>query len=461
MIHHSDVLEEPASQRPQRTLLVVLGASRFSDDRYLSAEAFDNTARAFKGYFSKPTTFDVSEDDLLDLFNRPLVVEQLAQINDFLTERLGEPHRDQGVETLVVVLYVGHGGFHGQTDYSLILTDTRRPVEAESSLSASSLGRVIRRASMRCSILVILDCCYAAEAARHFQVAGDIERVRHELAAVSSERRITLLCAAGSRHKTVLEHQQTMTLFGGSLLRVLEVGDPFINGDLSTYQVRDLVLAEIQRRQMQAGDLIELRPEVHSPRQDGGDLATRAIFRNPSKRRRDPVSKPDDEERRVQPDFGSASIDVYDLIAQMDTKIDCRPPAWLGSRRVKKLKSNWSLPPDYKLWAIVRPPWEHHLFGLIAGVVEKAAGSGTEAFFSSAGLHVGRSMGALGSRGWDRKLYSFSELKRARLTSREVTPGDRGQTITVDYLEVDGRLLFRISSRRAWDQFLQRLRVMV
>ncbi|GAB3973415.1 caspase family protein [Plantactinospora veratri] len=265
---------------PGRILAILAGASHFQSPTFEDAPAFAHCSTAIGEYLTDPGFLAIHADDTLILFDQPDAVGQYKQIQTFLSERLTVHQAEDGQGILVLFVYVGHGGFFGNRgDYCLVTTDTRAPLEAETSIRVATLASVLTSSAPRSSYLLILDCCFAAEATSLFQSPLD-EVVGRHADEVADSRRVTLLCASSARRHTVMDSRTSTTVFGWHLIRVLRHGEPTVRGPLS---VND-VCAAIRRRAARSSDPArQIYPEVHSPRQAGRDLADIGIFHNPAR----------------------------------------------------------------------------------------------------------------------------------------------------------------------------------
>ncbi|MER8185252.1 hypothetical protein [Kitasatospora sp. NPDC094015] len=267
---------------PARTLAVVTGAQAWPRlSSFEAAPAFANSATALAEHLG-PAGFGLPPENVLDLFDKPDAVGQYDRIADFLDNRakaLAAPH---GEGLLVMFHYIGHGAFFGTTrDYCLLVSDTRSPMEADTSLRVASLDRLLRLKVPSSARMLFLDCCFAAEAARIMQ--GSVEqqvstKSEEILTSDPLDRGVALFCAAGAKDPARLAGRDSHTLCNWALLTALRTGDPAHPGPLTLRQVAGLttgVLAGLGRPDVP-------RPEVHVPNQAAGDLAAVRLFPNPA-----------------------------------------------------------------------------------------------------------------------------------------------------------------------------------
>ncbi|WP_040713027.1 hypothetical protein [Nocardia takedensis] len=260
---------------------VICGAREWPGmgERFAPAAAFANTAAELRAYLHSPEGLGLAAADVLWLFDSPTTaVEHLHQIHTFLTARTTRPGAVHGRGLVVVFVYVGHGAFlGGERAYSLLLRDTREPLQAETSLRVSSVASMLRTTVPESARIVILDACFAGGAFKDFQ--SDITqlsavKITEALQHSNSSRGVALLCAASARNPARLAGTDTTTLFGRALLDALHTGDPDTAGPMSLRRI-----GELTTRRLSEVDHAPI-PEVHAPDQHNGDLAAKPLFPN-------------------------------------------------------------------------------------------------------------------------------------------------------------------------------------
>lgn len=259
---------------PGRTIAAVLGAADFPSYPSFQGSggpAFAASARAFTEFLEAHYGAEWRKDRLLDLFDDDGGQDdQVTALSDFLTE-----HKD-GASRLIFY-YVGHGGLFGQDEYFLAIKKTREKFERTSGLGIKALADVVYTCFPGREVFLILDCCFAGKAV-DAMMSGDVnQRVIDD-----TDRAFTagtaLLCASSKRDVALSTGVGACTQFTESLIEVLRDGIPGA-GELLTLRdmgdaVRDLVRG---RFGLEAVD-----PEVHSPRQQGIDVANQPLFLNPA-----------------------------------------------------------------------------------------------------------------------------------------------------------------------------------
>lgn len=269
---------------PERTLAIVCGAKEWPNlDSFEAAPAFANSAELIRGYLTGKKGLRLATDRILWLFDKQGAASQYQLITDFLQRQFEALHSARGKGVLILFFYVGHGAFFGPSrDYCLLVQDTRRPLEADTSLRVASLARLFRSQAPESSRILFLDCCFAGEAARLFQGGLDqaVSTKAHEVVEEApTDRGVALLCASSARNPANMESPTSYTFFGHELIQVLTKGDPDISGSLTLRQLCELVRYGLRR----VGGDGAPNPEVHVPDQVGGDLAAVPLFPNPAR----------------------------------------------------------------------------------------------------------------------------------------------------------------------------------
>ncbi|MFB7467685.1 hypothetical protein ACFCZ1_30040 [Streptomyces sp. NPDC056224] len=279
---------------PSRTIAITTGASEWPLlESFDAAPAFAKAAANIRGYLGTGG-LGIPEENVLDLFGKPNSLKQYEQIIAFLDGRMKKLETPHGENLLVLFFYVGHGAFFGTArDYCLLLADTRKPLESDTSLRVASLDRLLRLRAPFSARMLFLDCCFAAEAASIMQ--GAIEQVvgaktDEILESSPLDRGVALFCAASARDPARLADRDTHTFFNWALFEALRNGDPLKPGPMSLRHVADLAVAALDG----LGQDGVPRPEVHVPRQSYGDLAAVPLFPNPAAPTKEQPASADD-----------------------------------------------------------------------------------------------------------------------------------------------------------------------
>jgi WD40 repeat protein len=280
--------EAPSSQT---TLAILLGASQWPYSPLLhSSAAFAKSFRAFNWYLLDPHLFKLPLKNVLDLFDSEYSPHEIDQmISDFLDKRITEMRKSGESARDVLIYYVGHGGFTSHDDFFLSVRCTRAKHEISSSILIASLANTLKEHARFLRRLLILDCCFAAEAVRYFQGA-DLAQVVElqvknafevpEIGRGFPSRGTSLLCSSSRRITSRLAPNGHYTMFTEALLQALSVGDSSIMDNLSLYALQRLT--EDYLRHTYQNEEEAPRPEVHSPDQHEGDVALIPFFPNPA-----------------------------------------------------------------------------------------------------------------------------------------------------------------------------------
>ena len=283
----------PILQREQ-TLAIVLAASEWptypgfhaSPSFRHSAVAIVNYLRSSEGLNLSPRNMKVLIDSFDDL------PEVLRQMRTFISDRrldlsnLGTPVTD------LLLYYVGHGGFGDRERFFLSIRATDASDPLATSITANSLGRLLRDVAGGVRAYLVLDCCFAASLVEGFMSDGPLGVAEAQLhdaippegdaLAISAGKLpsygTALLCASASRERAMAPLDLPYTMFTGGLLDVLKNGHPDKPAWLSLNDMQQLVTIRLKEQFAEKAVL----PEVHSPQQRMGRVDIVPLFRNPA-----------------------------------------------------------------------------------------------------------------------------------------------------------------------------------
>jgi hypothetical protein len=271
-----------ADPSPKQTLAVLLGASWYDlAPKLAQGLVFANSAHDFREYLLAPagqTGMGLPRENISWLFDDTRSPsDQLRAVGDFLERRSSELSIAGNPPSDLIVFYVGHGLFSGpEQAYHFAVRGTEERREGLTSIRASELAMTIKDRARFLRKFLVLDCCFSAAIYREFQ-SGPLQAGRQKLLNELPHRGTTLLCSASAQDASLAPEGLTHTMFSDSLLRALRRGHPTLGPRLSFNELGDLIKL----------DLLEsfpnwVRPEVHSPDQREGDVASVGLFPNRS-----------------------------------------------------------------------------------------------------------------------------------------------------------------------------------
>jgi hypothetical protein len=270
----------PRGIDPKLTLAIILGASHFPRARDLaSGSAFENSAADFRAYLINPGGLGLPRTNALNLFNdNRSSSEMLTIVAEFLTNAQLSSSEEAKPSDLLIY-YVGHGGFSrdGQ-NYFLAVRATNEATPVASSIRISDLAAVILENARFMRRYIILDCCFAAEAYRAFQAVPGQLACSLLLDKIPG-RGTALLCASGKNSPAIVPPNQRHTMFSQALLDALRSGHNALGPLICIEELADLIRTQLQSRYPEEW----VRPEVHAPNQEEGNLARFPIFPNYSR----------------------------------------------------------------------------------------------------------------------------------------------------------------------------------
>ncbi len=263
---------------PRQTLAVLLGASTFRRAPKLAqGKAFYNSAQDFREYLMAPEGLGLPSENVNWLFDDSRSPsDQLQDIGDFLETRSTELKSNGTPPQDLIVYYVGHGLFsESDQAYCLAVRGLDEQSKGLTSIRGSDLASIIKAHARFLRKFLILDCCFSAAAYKEFQ-SGPLQAGRVKLFEEFPRKGTTLLCSASAQDVSIAPEGLARTMFSDSLLKALRQGCPALGSRLSLNELGDLVKLNLREAYPDTG----VRPEVQSPDQREGDVASVPLFPN-------------------------------------------------------------------------------------------------------------------------------------------------------------------------------------
>lgn len=311
-----------------RSLAILTGASSWPNVAgFEESDAFSASAKGLRDYLLHSVP-ELPEKNVLWLFDEHGTVEQYERIHAFLEERLKTLGAQGGANVTLFVAYIGHGNPVGG-GLRLLLRDTRSPLENVTSFDTATLSGLLRAVAPQSRRIILLDCCFAGAATQTLMSSADTIMSEGSRRAIGAgDKGVSLLCASSSKEPARLDLTQGRTMFTGALVDFLREGDPRMTGELSIRQVCEAVAARLD----EAHGSEAPRPEVHSPRQVGRDLADAPMFLNPAA----PAETFDRASAADLASLRSAQQELLSALARtwkmIYPRIDCAEPIEIASR---------------------------------------------------------------------------------------------------------------------------------
>jgi hypothetical protein len=267
---------KPWLTSPSQTLAVLLGASKWHPDSGLNgSKAFAHSSGDFRDYLLRK--FELPQSNLLDLFDKTDAPSEIdGAIAAFLKRRKTALSKTTTPAQQVVLFYSGHGGFtSGGKEYLLAIRATRANRGA-TSIRMEDLAETLKCWAGDMRKFLILDCCFAGSAFKEWQSSGPLELARSKTQEALPPKGTSLLCSSSARDISRMPQGERHTMFSSALLDVLCHGIPDGPSLLSMEDVGQRIRSLIAERYARAG----VRPEIHSPDQREGSIATVPLFPN-------------------------------------------------------------------------------------------------------------------------------------------------------------------------------------
>lgn len=265
------------------SVAIILGAAAWPGHDGLDPhECFSNSATWFRDYLLHR---GLPQANLLWLFDNPQQPGMLdCTIRMFLRKAATDAIRN------VLFYYVGHGNYRDpkrNRDYFIAPRCTSRDNLELTTLAVRHVARTLGQETPDKRHIVIIDACYAAGAVRDFilQDSGELlkdidQQLREHLPHNDIEHGTSVFCAAGPKIRAWAPEEAQYTMFSGALRDALTMGDPKAGPFLSLERLAELVEASIRAAFGAEG----VRPELHTPRQEKGDIRNMPLFPNPAAR---------------------------------------------------------------------------------------------------------------------------------------------------------------------------------
>lgn len=260
----------------ETTLVVMLGVSKCPGSPHLAdLPGSRNAADSFYEYLTRD--FGLAEENINDLFDsRRSPSEQLRTIGDWLFGKK-DKLRD------LLVFYTGHGGFT-PTDRKFFLAtrSTTEQLEGGTSIRIVDLATVLKTKAPWARKFLIFDCCFAASVVADFMSSpGSVAFDKTK--DVFPPTGTAILCSSSSQDISIASVGDKYTRFSEALLWVLREGNARVDTALSLWDIA----AQCRERILEKYPEDRMRPEIHSPDQPEGDIATEVrIFPNLSLKRK-------------------------------------------------------------------------------------------------------------------------------------------------------------------------------
>ena len=145
------------------------------------------------------------------------------------------------------------------------------------SIKVAELAMIIRARAAFLRKIIILDCCFSAAAFKEFQ-SGPLQAGHVKLLQEFPGRGTTLFCAASALDSAIAPRGLPRTMFSDALLRSLREGHEVLGPRFTVSELGDLVKQNLRDAYPESW----VRPEVLSPDQRDGDVASMPLFPSPA-----------------------------------------------------------------------------------------------------------------------------------------------------------------------------------
>ena len=176
----------------------------------------------------------------------------------------------------MIVFYSGHGGFTpGDRKFFVATRSTTELLEGATSIRIVDLATVLKVKAPWARKYLIFDCCFAGAVVAEFMASPGLVAV-DETREVFPSKGTAVLCSSSSEDLSIAPLGGRYNRFSEALFGVLLEGNKRVPTDLCLHDVG----AQVRERIFKKYPEDRMRPEVHSPDQKEGDVASVHVFPN-------------------------------------------------------------------------------------------------------------------------------------------------------------------------------------
>lgn len=251
------------------TLIILFGASEYPKLGLNNSESLKNAAESVNHFFEKK--LNKKDVKVLNLFDTDMSFSAIiTKMTEFIASN------DQKGETQnLIVYYIGHGGFGNNfEDYYLTIKDSDDIDIYQTSFPSKSLAKILKEHTSNFRRFLFLDCCFAAKTINGFQ--GPLQETVLSKSVENVQKGTAILCAANSNSPALMNEELKSTQFTYSLMQILNNGIEKESEYLSLQKITNHLQSYIKTRFK--GESV--RPELHDPEQDEGQVSQLSLFPN-------------------------------------------------------------------------------------------------------------------------------------------------------------------------------------
>jgi WD40 repeat protein len=257
-----------AKQEKRTFGVILLGASTFPHKPHLNKSSFLTSKTKVSRVLTKEFLLarKVAKLDLFD--TNDLTHEIVDKILKFI--------KLQKQVTDIIIYYCGHGGFLENRKYYLTLRGTREGREATTGLLFGGFAHDLEGALSGKRTYIILDCCFAGEASSIWMNERVSTFIAEQIQENYAPQGTALFVAASRLEPALAPADRETTLFSGHFIEALREGIRSKEPVLSLVDIANHIRGRIENEPMNR----RVKPELHVPRQDSGDVSRLPLFRN-------------------------------------------------------------------------------------------------------------------------------------------------------------------------------------
>jgi WD40 repeat protein len=240
---------------PTETQVILIGNSKFKDNKLPSLPAVKNNIPELKRLLTEPDVIGIPDSCIMEIVNA-----SGHEILDALTDTIPEASADT-----LIIYYAGHGVLGENQKLYLATKNTKYSIPKHTALPFSQMGEITTEHSTAENIIFILDCCHSGKAIEEFQTIG--------------KKKVVIITATTSNEVAKAPPKTTYTAFTGELVHILDKG---INNGKRTLTIEEIYkhlkkqlveknFPEPQLTQFEQADKLEIAHNRAYRNQDWGD----------------------------------------------------------------------------------------------------------------------------------------------------------------------------------------------
>lgn len=260
---------------PQRTLLVIFGASVYEKQPDWSCDQFAESAEGIKECFTGALSLPLR--NLHYLFDEKLEpLEARTSIEAFIKRRKAKALKDGAPIQDLLIYYIGHGGF-ARSEYVLTLPESNMEHLSLTTLSLATLTEILKKrcSDIRCHLFI--DACFSGQAGKiQSNPDGVLEQRLIKNFESIPTKGIGVLTASSASIPAIAPENSAYTMFSGAILEVLNSKNDHRRPYFTMRDLHKQISKHINGKYTDP-----VLPNIYCPEQEEGEVTDSIqLFRN-------------------------------------------------------------------------------------------------------------------------------------------------------------------------------------